>query len=64
MGTKIWKIEFGYNVDSVDLVAKTIEEAIEKAKKLYADEMKGAGADDYWISKVRIIAESDEEEGK
>ena len=59
MGTKIWEITFGVNTDSIKLVATSLEEALEKAKKRYADAMKEA-PDAYWISSVELIAESDD----
>jgi len=59
MGIKIWRVTFGYNVATNDVEAKTADEAMEKARK---EQKEGTKVDPeaYWISKVELLAESDD----
>jgi len=55
---KIWRVEFGVNTNSIDVEAKTADEAMSKARIEFRDFIKGEPKD-YWISKVELLAESD-----
>lgn len=54
--TTIWSVQFGNNFDSVNVVAKTIDEAIRKARKARAPLPRG---EDGQVSKVHIVAEAE-----
>lgn len=54
----MWEVKFGRNTEKVCVVAKNIDEAIAKARKARAEEIKSE-SDFYWISGVSFVAESD-----
>jgi len=55
---RIWEVRFGDQISTVNVEAETVDEAIKKVRKLYSKEIKDL-PDDYWISKVELIAEAD-----
>lgn len=59
MSIQIWEVEFGNNVVTYNVVATSAEESIPKAKKLYQKNIKDL-PEGFWVSKVELIAESDE----
>lgn len=61
MGIKLWEIKFGWHTDERIVEAKDISEALEKALK-YIERLNLTKEEknDYWISKIGLIAESDE----
>jgi hypothetical protein len=53
---RIWEVTFGDNADSINVVAKTVDEAIVKARKIKATDIKNEPKF-YWISGVELLAE-------
>lgn len=55
MSIKIWEVEFGYNYDKKVVEADRVENALIKAWKLEKMPKK-----DKWISKIELLAETDD----
>jgi hypothetical protein len=58
---KIWRVEFGHNYATVDVVAKNVLEAGNEARKIAEKEeqRKYLPKEQDWISKIELLAESD-----
>ena len=55
---KIWNVAFGNNFTNVNVVADTVEEAIDEAKIQTATEFEDC-EDEKWVSKIELQAEAD-----
>ena len=63
MSIKVWTVEFGWNYNSKQVEAETVEIAIDKAWKLlqknYGKHFKKE-TNDYWVRKVECEVETDD----